>query len=222
MKALIEISNLEFSYTPDSATLIDNLSLKLFPGEIVCFMGVSGAGKSTLLRLAAGLEAPQKGKLIRSTDHVSFIYQDYGLFPHLNVSQNVMIHDLEKSRKDLNQAAAPWLDLVGLKDFGLRRVDQLSGGQKQRVALARAFARKAELNLWDEPLCALDRTTKSDLIPKIKSHIKSSGAGLLLVTHDFDEALALADRILYFEDTAVAFEGSPPEFRKYIARWASE
>jgi iron(III) transport system ATP-binding protein len=222
MKALIEISNLEFSFSPGTSALIENLSLRLFPGEIVCFMGVSGAGKSTLLRLAAGLEIPQKGTLTRSTNHISFIYQDYGLFPHLNVSQNVMIHELEKSRKDLNQAAASWLDLVGLKDFGLRRVDQLSGGQKQRVALARAFARQAELNLWDEPLCALDRTTKADLIPKIKTHIKSKNAGLLLVTHDFDEALALADRILYFEDTAVVFEGNPAEFRKYIARWSAE
>lgn len=219
--ALVQISNLDFSYSPDSP-LIENLSLQLYPGEIVTFMGVSGAGKSTLLRLAAGLEAPKKGQLHRSTDHMSFIYQDYGLFPHLNVSQNVMIHDLDKSKSILVEAARPWLDLVGLKDFGDRRIDQLSGGQKQRVALARALARKAQLNLWDEPLCALDRSTKSDLIPKIKAHIKNTNAGLLLVTHDFDEALALADRIFYFEDTSVTFQGTPAEFRKYLQRWATE
>jgi len=186
---------------------LDELSLTLAPGELVALLGPSGCGKTTALRLVAGLDEVTSGRVVfGGTDvttlgankrDVGMVFQAYSLFPHMTAMQNVafglrMRHVHEQERR---QRAGEMLELVGLSGFADRYAHQLSGGQQQRVALARALAIQPQVLLLDEPLSALDAKVRGRLRDEIRRVQLDVGITTLFVTHDQEEALAIADRV---------------------------
>ena len=198
-------------------------------GEVVALLGPNGAGKTTLLRAIAGL-APFRsghvrldGKLLEDTATnqyvpterrpIGFVFQDYLLFPHLSVLDNVAfgLRSRGMPRGAAAEKAVEWLDRVGLKDYARAKPAELSGGQRQRVALARALAPDPRLILLDEPLAALDVTTRAEVRRDLKRHLSSFQGIRLVVTHDPLEAVALADRLIVMESGRLVQTGAPAE-----------
>lgn len=180
-----------------------NFSVKL--GEITALLGPSGCGKSTLLRAIAGLEKPSGGDITWEGESVidtptyqrgfGLMFQDGQLFPHRNVEGNIAYGLRHLPRDERSQRVAEVLAIVGLEGFGSRSIESLSGGQAQRVALARALAPRPRLLLLDEPLSALDRTMRESLSVELREIITGEGITSIYVTHDQDEAFAVADQI---------------------------
>ncbi len=216
-------------------------SLGAAPGEVVAVLGPNGSGKSTLLGALAGLvplsagsitldgevlDDTTDGRFVEAAHRpVGFVFQDYRLFPHLSVLDNVAFspHVRGMSRSAARGVAAGWLERLGLAELARRRPDRLSGGQAQRVALARALAGDPALLLLDEPLSALDARTRLDVQTELKGHLADFAGPCLLVTHDPLEALVLADRLVVLEEGRVVQEGSPAEVARrpateYVAR----
>lgn len=187
--------------------VVDGLSLEVRPGEVVALLGPSGCGKTTTLRLIAGFERPDAGSIriagrvvADGTRHVpperrrvGMVFQEYALFPHLTVAENV-VFGLDRGRERAARVAA-LLDLVGLTGAGERNPGELSGGQQQRVAVARALAPRPTLLLLDEPFSNLDQALRVQLRGEIRGILRAAGATAILVTHDQDEAVAVADRV---------------------------
>lgn len=184
----------------------DGLDLEIAAGEVVCLLGSSGSGKTTLLRVLAGLErldageALHDGRPIRSPDPSrALVFQDYALFPWLSVADNVAFGPrVRRTTAGLDRRVAELLALVGLDGFKRARPHQLSGGMAQRVAVARALANDPEVLLLDEPLGALDPRTRLELQDELARILQAERLTALVVTHDFDEALVLADRVVVF------------------------
>jgi thiamine transport system ATP-binding protein len=188
-----------------SVAAVDRVSLDVAPGEIVALLGASGSGKSSLLRGVAGLEPLTGGRI--SWDGVELtsvpvhrrgfvmMFQDGQLFPHRTVAGNVGYALTALSRPEREQRVAELLERVGLAGYQRRPVTELSGGQAQRVALARSLAAKPRLLLLDEPLSALDRGLRERLVGVLGSSLRATGTSALYVTHDQDEAFAIADRV---------------------------
>jgi len=184
---------------------LDNLDLKMEPGELIALLGPSGCGKTTALRVLAGLEDADAGRVVVGGKDVTalpanrrdmgMVFQAYSLFPHLTALENVEFGLKLRGRKRLPGRAADMLELVGLGPFGARYPHQMSGGQQQRVALARALAIEPAVLLLDEPLSALDAKVRVQLRDEIKRIQTSVGTTTLFVTHDQEEALAVADRV---------------------------
>ncbi len=184
---------------------VDGVDLAVEPGEIVALLGASGSGKSSLLRGVAGLEPLAAGELTWDGSDISatpvhargfgMMFQDGQLFNHLSVEGNVGYGLYREPRVGRRARVAELLDLVGLPGYGKRRVGELSGGQAQRVALARSLAPRPRLLLLDEPLSALDRNLREHLVGVLGDALRSTGTTALYVTHDQDEAFALADRV---------------------------
>jgi len=188
-------------------TALDGLSLTLAPGELVALLGPSGCGKTTAMRLVAGLEEADGGRVLFGgrdvTDlpankrDVGMVFQAYSLFPHMTAHQNVAfglrLHKVESDER--RKRASEMLELVGLGPHAHKYAHQLSGGQQQRVALARALAIKPTVLLLDEPLSALDAKVRSRLRDEIRRVQLEIGITTLFVTHDQEEALAIADRV---------------------------
>ncbi|MGZ9718967.1 ABC transporter ATP-binding protein [Rhizobium miluonense] len=182
---------------------LEGFSLDLSPGEIVAIIGGSGCGKSTLLRLISGLESPTHGTVELNGDPVSkphplinLIFQEPRLLPWLSVANNVGFGLAELGGDDRRQRVEAALQKVGLGKFGGRWPKELSGGQAQRVAIARALVTRPEILLLDEPFSALDAFTRADLQDHLLDIWSETRPTLVLVTHDIDEALVLADRII--------------------------
>jgi ABC-type Fe3+/spermidine/putrescine transport system ATPase subunit len=204
-------------------TVIDGLSLEVVKGELCCLLGPSGCGKTTTLRVIAGFLEPDEGQvrlggrdlsgLPPQRRNVGLVFQNYALFPHLNVFDNVA-YGLRRRRipaHEIQGRVDSALELVRLGDLGRRRVHQLSGGQQQRVALARALIVEPELLLLDEPLSNLDaglRSTMRDEIRRIQRHLKMT---TLYVTHDQEEAMGLADRVAVMDAGRIQQTGAPRE-----------
>jgi len=216
---MLEISDLTRRYGP--ITALDAVSLDVPDATIVAVLGGSGCGKSTLLRVVAGLESSDGGgirfrgrSLAGVPPHqrqIGMVFQDYALFPHLDVAGNVAFGLQQQRLTPVACAArvAELLELVGLVGFGARQIDTLSGGERQRVALARCLAPQPALVLLDEPLAALDRTFRDRLVDELVTILRRVGVSALYVTHDQDEAFGLADQLVIMERGRVLQAGTP-------------
>lgn len=218
---MLRIEDLEVRF--GETVVLDGVSLTVGPGETVAVLGPSGCGKSTLLRAVAGLEPLAGGSvswegqdLAGTPPHVrsfGLMFQDYALFPHRDVRGNVefglrmagVASSVRRRRSD------EVLALVGLTEFASRRVAHLSGGEQQRVALARALAPSPRLLMLDEPLGSLDRALHDRLLGELRDLLEIAALPTLYVTHDHDEAFALADSVVVLRDGRVAQQGSPRE-----------
>jgi putative spermidine/putrescine transport system ATP-binding protein len=205
---------------------MDGVDLEVAPGEFFAMLGPSGSGKTTCLRLIAGFEQPSGGTIAIFGErvegvppyrrNVNTVFQDYALFPHLNVRDNVAFSLMLKKivREERNQAAEAALEMVRLAGYGDRRPGQLSGGQRQRVALARAIVNKPRVLLLDEPLGALDLKLRENMQEELKALQKTLGITFIFVTHDQGEALSMANRVAVFSDGRVQQVGTPEEIYK--------
>jgi len=205
MAPLLEIKNIECRY--QGRPIVRDLSFHVNEGDIACLLGPSGCGKTTILRAIAGLEPITQGEIILREKIISkpgyqlpphkrglnMVFQDYALFPHLDVQGNISFGLREHSRTGKETIVAGLLDTVGLNGFGDRYPHELSGGQQQRVALARALANKPDLILLDEPFSNLDIELRERLGQEVREILKQQGITTLLVTHDQQEAFALGD-----------------------------
>lgn len=196
----------------DGHHVLRDVSIHADTGEIVALLGASGSGKSTLLRVIAGLLTPETGRIdIGGTDvtrvpthrrGVGMVFQDNQLFPHRTTIENVEfgLKLAGIDRTERRERAGLWLDRVGLGGFGPRRVTELSGGEAKRVALARTLVVEPPVVLLDEPLTGLDRELHDQLVDELARLLRATSSTAILVTHDVDEASALADRTLLLND----------------------
>lgn len=214
---------------------LDQVDLEVMEGEFFAMLGPSGSGKTTCLRLVAGFEQPTAGhiEIFGETAegvppfrrNVNTVFQDYALFPHLNVLDNVayglMIRGVGKSER--YRSAEQALELVALSGLGKRRAGELSGGQRQRVALARALVNKPRVLLLDEPLGALDLKLREQMQEELKNLHRQLGITFIFVTHDQNEALSMADRVALFKDGRVVQVGTPQEiYRQPNSRFVAD
>lgn len=190
-----------------SLEVVGDFTNEIKAGELVALVGPSGCGKSTLLHILAGLEKPSGGKVLANGKEVTspdpsrtLMFQEHALYPWLTLQQNVaMALELQKTpKKEALKQASEWLEKVQLKGFDNYYPHQVSGGMRQRAAIARAFISKPEILLLDEPFGALDALTRMTLQDELRNIIAEHQPTVLLVTHDVDEALFLADRVLVF------------------------
>jgi len=204
-------------------TALEDISLDVYEGEFVCFLGPSGCGKTTLLRAIAGLDIHTSGRIEQAGRDVSalppqrrdfgIVFQSYALFPNLTVARNVAygLANRRLSRADIARRVQELLELVGLPDQGAKYPAQLSGGQQQRVAVARALAPSPKLLLLDEPLSALDAKVRVHLRHEIAQLQRRLGVTTIMVTHDQEEALTMADRIVVMNHGVIEQVGTPRE-----------
>ncbi|MGE0733207.1 MAG: putative 2-aminoethylphosphonate ABC transporter ATP-binding protein [Alphaproteobacteria bacterium] len=204
-----------------SFAALQDISLEVATGEFVCFLGPSGCGKTTLLRCIAGLETHSAGRIEQAGKDVSalpprardfgIVFQSYALFPNLSAAANVGYGLVSRglSRAEIAARVADLLKLVGLPDAGAKYPAQLSGGQQQRVALARALATSPGLLLLDEPLSALDARVRIRLRHEIRALQRRLGLTTIMVTHDQEEALTMADRIVVMNHGVIEQDGTP-------------
>jgi len=215
----LQIQHLRKSF--GNFTALDDISLEINEGEFICFLGPSGCGKTTLLRAIAGLEQQEEGRIVQAGYDVStlppqqrdfgIVFQSYALFPNLTVSENIAygLANMKIPRAEREQRVQLLLDQIHLPDIGNKFPNQLSGGQQQRVALARALATEPGLLLLDEPLSALDARVRLHLRQEICSLQRKLGITTIMVTHDQDEALTMADRIVVMDHGRIAQIGTP-------------
>ena len=209
--------------------VLKNISLNIASGEFLTLLGESGSGKTTLLRLIAGFEQPTSGEIWMSGERldtlppykrrVNTVFQNYALFPHLNVRDNVA-YGLRVQGVPKNEIPArvdEALKMVKMAEFAAARPSRLSGGQQQRVALARALVNKPQLLLLDEPLSALDANLRKQMQSELKTLQREIGITFLFVTHDQEEAMALSDRIALLRDGALEQVASPREIYAHPA-----
>jgi len=233
---MLELHNVAKSY--EGKPLLTDISFTVAEGETICLLGASGSGKSTILRTIAGLDLPDRGAiLLNSLDlagtppHLrdfGLVFQDYGLFPHLNVFDNIafglkmknvkhkgvalsLSKGHEANKGEIQSRVQEMMKLVNLSGFDSRRVTDLSGGEQQRVALARALAPSPRLLMFDEPLGALDRSLKEDLLNEIRGILHKTKIPAIYVTHDQEEAFAIADRILVLHEGIILRDAAPQE-----------
>jgi iron(III) transport system ATP-binding protein len=214
----------------DGVPAVSDLSLDVGAGEIVCLLGPSGCGKTTTLRVAAGVERQKAGRVLvdgrvvsRRGEHqppearsIGLMFQDFALFPHLTVAENVAF-GLRRmgSQGERTPLVTEYLTRVGLEAYGRKFPHQLSGGEQQRVALARALAPRPSVMLMDEPFSGLDNRLRDEVRDQTLSILKEEGAGVLLVTHEPDEAMRMADRIALMRDGRIVQIGAPYHVYNY-------
>ncbi|HET9909373.1 MAG TPA: ABC transporter ATP-binding protein [Anaerolineales bacterium] len=218
---MLEVQNVFKSY--EGKQILNDISFAVGAGETVCLLGASGSGKSTLLRIIAGLELPDSGQIsFNKLDLTSvpahlrdfgLVFQDYALFPHLNVYDNVAfgLRMRRTPESEIRERVANGLEMVNLTGFELRQVTELSGGEQQRVALARALAPRPRLLMFDEPLGALDRTLREDLLNELRTILQQTNIPAIYVTHDQEEAFTIADRLLILHAGKIIRDGTPTE-----------
>ncbi len=200
---MLKLENIKFKYDNSNELILEGFNLELAEGETLAILGASGCGKSTILRIIAGLEIPQKGSVyINGVDvskvptekrNVGFVFQEYALFPHMTVYDNINYGLNSKGNKKKIEDVAK---LVGISEYLKRYPHELSGGQRQRVALARSIAYQPNILLLDEPFSNLDTELKDQIRNDLKNILNKTNITTILVTHDKDDANVLADKIL--------------------------
>ena len=220
----IQIQSLEKRF--GSVPAVQHFNLEVEQGEMVAFLGPSGCGKSTTLRMIAGLERPDRGYIRLAGQevttapphkrHVGMVFQEYALFPNMTVAQNIAFGPMiaRVSASDRQERVRELSGLMGLQDLVGRYPHQLSGGQKQRVALARALATRPKVLLLDEPLSALDAPIRRSLGAEIRRVQQEVGISAIYVTHDQEEALALADRVAVMNRGMLCEVGTPQQIHR--------
>jgi len=218
---MLELRNVVKSY--DGKPLLTDISFTVSQGETVCLLGASGSGKSTILRMIAGLDFPERGAILlnnldlaQTPPHLrdfGLVFQDYGLFPHLNVFDNIAFGLKMRNvpAEEIKQRVTLLLEQINLSGFETRSITDLSGGEQQRVALARALATQPRLLMFDEPLGALDRSLKEDLLNEIRGILHQTKIPAIYVTHDQEEAFTIADRILVLHEGTIIRDAAPHE-----------
>jgi putrescine transport system ATP-binding protein len=213
----------------DEATAVDDVSLSIGKGEIFALLGSSGCGKSTLLRMLAGFEKPTSGRILLGGQDVAtmppydrpinMMFQSYALFPHLDIWENVAFGLKREGlpKDEIKTRVGEMLDLVQLGTFAKRKPHQLSGGQQQRVALARSLAKRPQLLLLDEPLGALDKKLREQTQFELVNIIEKVGVTCVMVTHDQEEAMTMANRIAIMSKGRVLQVASPEEVYEHPA-----
>ena len=206
---------------------VDDVSLKIYKGEIFCLLGASGCGKTTLLRMLGGFETPSSGRIFIDGEDmtgvppyerpVNMMFQSYALFPHMTVEQNVAFGLKQDgvAKAEIADRVATMLELVKLGGLGKRKPHQLSGGQKQRVALARSLVKRPKLLLLDEPLGALDKKLREHTQFELVSLQDKLGVTFIVVTHDQEEAMTLASRIGVMNHGEIVQAGTPSEIYEF-------
>ncbi|CAE6886710.1 MULTISPECIES: polyamine ABC transporter ATP-binding protein [Pseudomonas] len=205
----------------DETVAVDDVSLTINKGEIFALLGGSGSGKSTLLRMLAGFERPTEGRIILDgvdiTDMppyqrpINMMFQSYALFPHMTVAQNIAfgLQQDKLPKAEIDERVSEMLKLVHMTQYAKRKPHQLSGGQRQRVALARSLAKRPKLLLLDEPMGALDKKLRSQMQLELVEIIERVGVTCVMVTHDQEEAMTMAQRIAIMHLGWIAQTGSP-------------
>lgn len=205
----------------------NQVSFEINNGKLIGFLGPSGGGKTTILRILAGLEHPDEGEIffdgIRVNDltpqqrHIGFVFQNYALFKHMTVKENIAfgLRVQKRSKEQINKRVNELLDLTGLTGLDHRLPLQLSGGQRQRVAFARALAPEPQLLLLDEPFAAIDAKVRKELRGWLKETIDRLGITTIFVTHDQDEAVEVADEIMIINKGQIEQKGAPYVIYKY-------
>lgn len=229
----LEIHNIHKQFE-DNVSVLYGVDLSVGSGEIACLLGPSGCGKTTLLRILAGLEMPDQGTItLQGQDVLSIpahrrgfglMFQDYALFPHLDVAGNIAF-GLRMQRwppAKIEARTKEMLDLVHLGNLAHRDIGQLSGGEQQRVALARALAPQPRLLMLDEPIGALDRTLRDRLLDELRRILKDVGITVIYVTHDQNEAFTIGDQIFLMNGGRIVQRGTPDQVYRYPANpWAA-
>lgn len=220
-RPLLEIKNLTKKY--DANVAVNDVSLTIYEGEIFALLGSSGCGKSTLLRMLAGFETPTSGSIVLDgkdlTDvppykrPLNMMFQSYALFPHMTVAQNIAF-GLKQDRlpkAEIESRVVKMLKLVHMEEYAQRKPHQLSGGQRQRVALARSLAKQPKVLLLDEPMGALDKKLREQMRLELVDIIDSVGVTCVMVTHDQEEAMTMAERIAIMDRGEFVQIGGPRE-----------
>lgn len=224
----LSIDNLCFSYPNTTEQAIQSFSMSIEKGEVISILGRSGSGKSTILRILAGLEHPSNGSFTIDGQvifnqqtfiqpekrGIGMVFQDYALFPHMTVEKNILFGLSHLSKSEQQKRLAEVLELVELRGFEKRYPHQLSGGQQQRVAIARALAPNPKLLLLDEPFSNLDAELQNKIRKELRDIIKQANITSIFVTHDEDDALALADRIIKLKNGEIEQIGRPCDILK--------
>lgn len=216
---MLEIRNLKKSY--DGNTILQDINLNIEEGEIVSILGPSGCGKTTLLNLILGLTDADEGEILFDGEDITglpmerrgfnIVFQDYALFPNLNVYKNIMYGLRNNPEVSSLREVEELIDLLGLREHLHKRIEQLSGGQKQRVALARTMVMKPKILLLDEPLSALDGVIKESIKDKIRQIARDYRLTTIIVTHDPEEALTLSDKVLIVNQGRISQYGRPEQ-----------
>ncbi|MFQ7308984.1 MAG: ABC transporter ATP-binding protein [Mediterraneibacter sp.] len=216
---MLELKNVKKSY--DGTPVLTDISLNIEDGEIVSILGPSGCGKTTLLNLILGIVDSDGGQIIYNGEDITkvpmekrgfnIVFQDYALFPNLNVYQNITYGLRNNPEISSKEEVEDLIDLLGLEEHLNKRIGQLSGGQKQRVALARTMVMKPKILLLDEPLSALDGVIKESIKDRIKTIASQYNLTTIIVTHDPEEALTLSNRVMIINEGQIAQFGRPEE-----------
>ncbi len=218
-ESLMEIRRVSKRF--DGVLAVDDVSLSIRRGEIFALLGGSGSGKSTLLRILAGFEKPSEGQVVLDGEDITamppyerpinMMFQSYALFPHMTVAQNIAfgLKQDKLPRREIDERVAEMLKLVHMEAYARRKPHQLSGGQRQRVALARSLAKRPKLLLLDEPMGALDKKLRTEMQLEVVRILERVGVTCIMVTHDQEEAMTMADRVAIMADGWIAQVGTP-------------
>ena len=221
MKKIIELKGITKAF--DGETVLENLDLDIYDKQFITLLGPSGCGKTTTLRIIGGFEEPDEGDVFFEGEkinhippykrHINTVFQKYALFPHLNVYDNVAFGlKIQKlSAQEIDTRVNEMLELVNLKGYGKRWIDQLSGGQQQRVAIARALVNRPQVLLLDEPLGALDLKLRKGMQIELKKMQQRLGITFIFVTHDQEEALTMSDTIVVMNEGQIQQIGTPTD-----------